>query len=157
MNPEQDPNLERDVQRLLQDLPDFAAPPTLATRTMAALDRPSRRRRRIQPWTHWPLPAQIAFFAMAIAIIGGAAWTLGMFGPGIVATLKQHFSPVTTGFVCFWNSLRALANAAALTVESMGRGFILICCAAIVVAWVSCIGFGAAVVRYAMPRNDKNL
>ena len=70
MNPE----LEQEIQKLLQGLPDLAAPPRLLARTMAAINKPAPG--FIRPWRTWPLSARVGFVVLTLAIKVGVVAAL---------------------------------------------------------------------------------
>ena len=159
MNSDQDKGkqLEQDVQRLLQDLPEFAAPPAVLSRTMAALDRQPVPRHHIQPWAKWPLSARVLFLALGMATMGLAVFELKALMPEMTTSAIHLTAPLKAGFACFWNAVCALAGAFGLALGQMSRAWIFAGIAMAVVAWIACIGFGTVFVRLASSRAERNL
>jgi hypothetical protein len=145
MNPELEKELETQISRVLQELPDLAAPRGLLARTMTALEEPAPWHAR--SWTRWPAPVRIAFLACGLAV--AAAIILGWRAaePDLLATASRHLAPVSGGLLCFWKALNALAGASVLAVEHLGKGFMLVWIMAAAAAWAVCAGLGTVLVR----------
>ena len=155
MNPELEKELETEIGRALQGLPDLAAPPALLTRTMAALQRPAPWYART--WNKWPVPVRIAFLVFALAAVAAACVGWRAVEPGLLATASRHLAPATADVSSLWKFLSALAGAVVLAVEHLGKGFMLACFAAAAVACAMCAGFGTMFVRLAFARPGRNL
>jgi len=154
MNPDMEKELETEMSLALKGLPNLAAPPGLLARTMRALEQPAPW--RLKPWTGWALPTRIAFVVIALAAVGGGMAELRVVEPGLLAEASRRLSPVTAGFTSFWNVLRALADALALGVGHLGKGFMLACLVAVTGACAVCAGFGTIFVRLALSGPGKN-
>jgi hypothetical protein len=152
MNLEQEQELE--IGRALQGLPDLAAPPSLLTRTMNALEQPAPW--RLWTWTKWPVSVRIAFFVMALAAMAAVVVGWREFEPGLLAAAHRCLAPAASAGKCFWNVLGALAGALALAVEHLGKGFMLACLVAAAGGWAVCAGFGTMFVRFALARPGRN-
>jgi hypothetical protein len=63
--------LEKEISKALQGLPDLAAPPGFLTRTMTALEQPAPWY-AVRAWTKWPVPVRIAFSVHALAAVAAA-------------------------------------------------------------------------------------
>jgi hypothetical protein len=152
MNPESE--LEAEMSRALQGLPDLAAPPGLLARTMGALERPARS--RLRPWPEWPLAARAAFMVFALAAVAGAIAELRVLEPGLLAGISHRLAPMAAGFARFWNVVSGLTGALALAAQQLGKGFMLACLVAVAGACATCAGFGTIFVRLALARPGKN-
>jgi hypothetical protein len=154
MNPEMEKELETEIGKALQGLPDLAAPPGFLARTMGALEQPAPWRMR--PWAGWPLSARIAFLVFALAAVAGFFAEGRAIEPGLLAGAWHRVAPVAVGVACFWNVLCGLTGALALAVQHLGKGFMLACLAAAAGACAFCAGFGTIFVRLALTRPGKN-
>jgi len=154
MNPELEQELEKEIGRALQGLPDLAAPPGLLRRTMSALQKPAPW--RVGLWTNWPVSVRIAFFVLALAAVAAAVvgWRAGE--PGLMAAAGHGLAPVVSGVKCCWNVLGALAGAVALAAEHLGKGFMLACLVAAAGGCAVCAGCGTIFVRFALARPGRN-
>jgi hypothetical protein len=154
MNPDLEKQLEAEISRALQGLPDLSAPPGLVARTMKALEAPAPWHDR--SWTTWPLTAQIVIFVFALATVAAGCVAWRAVEPGLLAAASHHLAPVVTGLESFWNALSALAGAVALAVEHLGKGFMLGCLVAAAGACALCAGLGTMFVRLALARPGRN-
>ncbi len=158
MNSDKDnKQLEQDVQRLLQNLPEFSAPPAILARTMAALDRQPAAQHHIQPWAKWPFSARILFLALGMATMGLAVFELKALMPEMTTSAVHFMAPIESGFAWFWNAVCALVGAFELALGQISRAWICAGVAIAVVAWIACIGFGTIFVRLVSPRGERNL
>ncbi len=155
MNPELEQELEKEISRAMQGLPNLAAPPGFLARTMTALDRPVPWYAR--SWAEWPLPVKIGFLVFALVAV--AALFLGWRAaePSLLATATRHLAPLAGGVTSIWKLLSALAGALTLAAEQQGKGFMLACLATATVAWVFCAGLGTMFARFAFTRPIRNL
>jgi hypothetical protein len=154
MNPELERELEEQIGRALQGLPDLAAPPALFTRTMNALQKPAAS--PAQAWNRWPVSARIAFFVLAsitlvAAVIG---WRAG--APGLLAAIHPGLAFMMSGVKCVWDVLGALMAAAALEAQHLGKIFMVACLLAVAGACAVCAGCGTIFVRLALARPVKS-
>jgi hypothetical protein len=153
MNPEFDKQLESLIDRQLKDLPDLAAPPNLIPQTLNALARPAAR--RVQPWPEWPAGLRIAYLIATFAALAGAIAGWQAFVPGLLAPLAPRLAQMRAGVEVLWNFLGALAGAVPAVVDHFGKGVILSCVVVVVLAYVSCVGFGTVFVRLAFSPSRK--
>jgi hypothetical protein len=155
MNPQTEQELETEIGRALQRLPDLAAPPGFLTRTMGALEQPAAPW-RLRPWARWPLSARIAFLVLALTAVAGAFAGLRAVEPGFLAGASHRLAPLTAGVACIWKVLSALSGAVTVTGQRLGKGFLLACFVAAAGACAACAGFGTFFVRFALARPEKN-
>lgn len=69
MNPHDEKNLERLVDRALRDLPPRRAPQTLEIRVQAEIARRAARPWWLKGFTHWPMAARGAFAVVCIGLV----------------------------------------------------------------------------------------
>jgi hypothetical protein len=155
MNPELEKELETEISRALQGLPNLAAPPGFMARTLAALERPAAWYAR--SWAEWPLAIRIVSLVFALMAVTAAFLGWRAVEPSLLATATRHFAPLAGGVTSVWKLLIALAGALALTVEHFGKGFMLACLATVAVAWAFCAGLGTMFVRFAFARPTRDL
>jgi hypothetical protein len=155
MNPELAKQLETEIGRVLQGLPDLTAPPGLLERTMTALEKPAPWHAR--SWTKWPVRMRIVFLAVALAVVAAAGVGWHTLEPGLLARASRHLAPAIVGLSSFWKFLSALAGALVLAVEHLGKGFMLACLVAAAGAWALCAGLGTMFVRLALARPGRRL
>ncbi len=154
MNPELETELEAQISRVLQELPDLAAPPGLLARTMTALEKPAPWHAR--SWTRWPAPVRIAFLACGLAVAAAVILGWRAAEPDLLAAASHHLAPITGGLLCFCKALNALAGAAVLSVEHLGKGFMLIWIMAAAAAWAVCAGLGTMLVHLTLSRPERS-
>ena len=154
MNHDMEQELEREISRALQGLPDLAAPAGLLQRTMRALENPAPWYRR--SWNKWPVSVRIAFFVVALAVLAAVVMGWRAFEPGLLAAACRVLAPAVSGVKCGWNLLGALGGAAALAAEHLSKGFMLGCLAAAAGACAVCAGFGTIFVRLTFAKPGSN-
>jgi len=155
MNPELEKELEREINRALQDLPDLAAPPGLLARTMTAAERPVLW--YALSWAEWTLPMRIAFLVFTLMAVAALFFGWRAVEPGLLAAASRHLAPMAGGLTSVWKFLSALAGALALAVEHLGKGFMLACLVVAAGSWALCAGLGTMFVRFASARPGRNL
>lgn len=154
MNPELERELEEQIGRALHGLPDLAAPPTLVTRTMNALQKPAANPALI--WNKWPASVRAGFFVLASLMLVAAVigWRAG--APGLLAAIHPGLAFIMSGVKCVWDVSGALMAAAALEAQHLGRIFMLACLLAVAGACALCAGCGTIFVRLALARPVKS-
>src|SRR5580700_1438327 len=155
MNPQMENELDTEIGRALQGLPDLAAPPGFAARTMSALEQPASR--RVQPWTQWPVSGRIASLVLALAVATTNFLGLRVVEPGLLTEASHRLAPLASHLASFWNVLGALTGALALAAQQMGKLFMLACFAAAAGACAVCAGCGTIFNRLALagPRKSQ--
>jgi hypothetical protein len=154
VNPELEQELEREISRALQGLPDLAAPRGFVARTMIALEQPAPW--RLRPWAKWPTAIRVAFLFVALAAVVAVVVEWRAVSPTLFAAAYHFLAPVFSGVKCFGNVLTALAEAVALGTQHLGKGMILACAVAALFASAICAGFGTIFVRFALARSGRS-
>jgi hypothetical protein len=153
MNPDYDAQLEAEIGRELQGLPELPAPATLVPCVMAAIEKPLALPWYRQPWPAWPkVPRTLSLGVLAV-LFGGvcvAGWKLWQAGNPSAAL--RGISELFSGLGAIWSTLTALLAAAVLIVKQLGPGFIAACVFVATCAYASCVGLGTLFVRYAFAR-----
>ncbi|HEY3915340.1 MAG TPA: hypothetical protein VGN61_12700 [Verrucomicrobiae bacterium] len=155
MNSEFDNQLEAETDRLLEDLPDLAAPPDLISRTLNRIEEPvlswpSR------PWFAWPAGIRIAYVVFALAALTAVMFGWRALEPKLFGAAPARFAQWTSGAACFWNALGVLRGAFVLVIDHLGRGFVVSCILTMVTAYAICVAFGTAFVRLTLGGPRKN-
>ena len=121
-----DPDLEREIDRLLKDLPELAAPPGLIARTLNAVARPAAPRWLARPWSAWPFGWRLAFLILACGALAAVffGWRTAV-APALASVTLPWLSHWTAGAASVWNTLGALLAAVALVVRHLGTGVAL--------------------------------
>ncbi|HWX21963.1 MAG TPA: hypothetical protein VN578_18840 [Candidatus Binatia bacterium] len=153
MNTDYEKRLEERIHRELNELPELPAPPTLASRVMAAIARQAQAPWYRQSWQMWPLPVRAASFVLWLALVAALCFGLWKLPQveGVAATLHQvagWFSWLSV----VWNVVSAVLSAAVLVVKQLGTGFFIACVLVIGLGWAFCIGLGTVYFRLALAR-----
>ena len=154
VNPELEQKLEKEISQALQGLPDLAAPSGFLARTMRALEKPAPW--YASSWSQCPLLLRVAFFSMTCGVVAAAVVGWDAIEPGLLAAISHGLAPAVSGVKCFWDVVCALAGAAALTAQHLGKIYILAGVVAVLGAAGACAGFGTFFIRLASPRPGRN-
>jgi len=155
MNPELDKQWETEIDRLLKDLPDLAAPADLIPRTMNAIARPAAPW-HARPWYAWPAGLRAAYLVLTLGALAAAFSGWREVEPGLFGTMVARLADWRAGLECLWTAMGALAGAVALVLDHLGKGVILPCVLVVVLAYAACVGFGTVFVRLALSGFRKN-
>src|SRR5271163_463067 len=98
MNPEREGELEKEISKALQGLPDLAAPPGFLARTMSALEQPAPQ--RVRTWSDWPMSVKAAFFFMALAAVAAVVMGWSALEPGLFAATYRSLAPAVASLKC---------------------------------------------------------
>jgi hypothetical protein len=145
--------LELEIGRELERLPDLPAPATLIPRVMAAIAARAAVPWYRQPWQAWPGPGRLAFLALLLALFIGLcfgsreALRIAFLAPGI-QQLGQLLSSLTT----VQQALSTAAGIGGLAVRQLGTSVLLATCLAVALSYALCVGLGALCVRLAYSR-----
>lgn len=154
MNQERERTLEEQVGRMLEDLPELAAPISLAPRVMAAIAAGRQCPWHQRAWQNWPLKLQVVSMALLAGVFGAvcfAAWRLTQ-AAGYVETV-QAIEEVLSRLAAVWNVVSALVWALVLVVQQLGTPYVVGCIAAAVFGYLMCLALGALCIRLASPQN----
>jgi hypothetical protein len=155
MIPDNQHDLESQVDRLLKGLPEVSAPRTLMPRVMARV-----RSHAALPWYRqslraWPMSLQIVTILVLVASFGGffiATWELSR-AAGYAAA-KQEVAAMFSWVTVAGNILGVLISAIRLVVERLGTAFIIGCVAAAALAYSIFIGLGTVYLRLAFSQRQ---
>jgi hypothetical protein len=150
MPPEFDPKLERIIDQELRKLPDLPAPQTLAPRVLAAIRARAAKPWWQQSWWNWPLAAQVAFVAVAIAIAGLFTQS-GWMVDDSVRSYSQQVTEQATTLSAFLDKLQPLVNVFAVLWQK-GQPLLLYAVALAMALYLACVGVGTIFVRVALRR-----
>jgi hypothetical protein len=154
VNSEHEQKLEKEIGQALRGLPDLAAPPGFLARTMRALEKPAPW--YASSWNQWPMSLRLAFFSVTCAVVVVAFMGWDAIEPGLLGAMSHGLAPAVSGVKCFWDVLCALAGAAALIAQHLGKIFILVCIVTVLGCAAACAGFGTIFIRLASLRPGKN-
>jgi len=148
MNPQYEKQLEAGVRRELDALGELPAPPALANRILAAIEKRATARWYQQSWSTWPLALRGAALTALLLAFGGLCFGAWLITQG--ATTPSWLANGYADASALWRALEVLANTAASLISRLGVGVLVIAAAVIFGAWATCIGLGTAYVRLAM-------
>ena len=153
MNPEEEKQLEAEISRLLQDLPELSAPGSLVERTLAAIDQRAAAPWHRQPWTAWPAAWRAASLALLLGFFGGLCavpWEVAH--SQWLAEATQRLTERFFWVGAAWSVAESLFQAAVVVVKHMDSRIAI---GALIVAtcvYLACIGVGSAVARFTLAR-----
>ncbi len=150
MKPDNQQELECQVDRALKRLPEVTAPRTLMPRVLAAVRARAALPWYRQSWQAWPMPLQVATIFVLVVSFGGfffATWELSR-AAGFAA-VRQEIGGMFSGVAAIGNVLGVLISALRLVVEKLGTAFIFGCLAAAALAYSIFIGLGTVYLRLA--------
>jgi hypothetical protein len=153
MNANDRKQLEAEIARELKALPELPAPASLVPRVIGALNRPHAIRWYQQPWPAWPAAWQASSLGIMLALFGGlcfAAWKASQ--AASLASALQEVGDSLAELRVIRDAAIALIGAAALVVKQLGTGFVVACLFVATCAYLSCVGLGTMVARYAFAK-----
>ncbi len=153
MNSDYEKQLEAEIHRELQALPELVAPPALVRRVMRQLEQRAALPWYRQPWQLWPPALRAASLVLLMVSFGGlcvVSWQLTRTaGVGVAwAELRENFS----GLQSLWSTVNVLLGAVVLVVKHLGTGVVVGCALALGMGYAICVGLGTACVRLAWAR-----
>jgi hypothetical protein len=94
MKPHDEQRLEQLIHQTLRTLPDRKAPRTLESRVLAGIAA-----RQALPWwrksfAHWPLPARVAFLALAGGLTAGLVLLGASSSADVLPALREFLAPL---------------------------------------------------------------
>lgn len=153
MNSNDDQQLESAVRRELKSLPELAAPASLASRVMAAIEF----RRNVpwyrRAWVTWPPALRMASLAAMLALFGGlcfAGWELSH--AHTVSQAAHRAGQWFSGLSAIGNLLSILASSVVLVVKKLGTTFIIACLVAGGLGYAVFMGLGTFYFRLAFAK-----
>lgn len=153
MNSEHERELELEISRELNQLPDLEAPVTLFRRVLLEIERRQALRWYTQPWQNWPMPLRVATLVFLSVMFGGlcfASWRLTR-AAGVSAAM-QEVGGLFSGLSAIWNIINVLGGAIVIVVKHLGTGFMIGCAVIAGLGYALCLGLGTAWVRLAFAR-----
>lgn len=153
MNSPYDRELELEIDRELNQLPELKAPATLSRRVLRAIEQQHALRWYNQPWQNWPAPLRATALGLLSVCFGGlcvASWQLTR-AAGMTAAM-QEVGGLFSGLATVWNIITVLLGAIVLVIKSLGTGFMIGCALIAALGYALCLGLGTAYVRLAFAR-----
>ncbi len=153
MNLNEDPTLEKAVDRELKRLPELTAPRTLVPRVLARIERQASPRWYRRSWPTWSPALRAASLAVLLALFGGLCFGGWQWSESeTVAAATRRIGGWFSQFGVAWETLRVLLTTAVLVAKQFGPAFIAACLVAAALSYAACVGLGTMVVRIALPR-----
>jgi hypothetical protein len=154
MNPDYEQRSSAEVDRLLKELPELAAPTTLSPRVMNAIHRQASPARRWS-WETWPRLWQAALLVALLALFGGLCLEASSLPHApIVLAARHQVQTWATDVGAAWRIVITLLDAVALAVKHLGVRFLVIALTASGIAYAFCVGAGTFCVKYAFARRQ---
>ncbi len=153
MNSDYDKQLEADINRELNNLPDLAAPDSLVNRVLAAIDRRSKRSWYPLSWQTWPAAMRWASLAAMLMLFAGlcvGGWKLSQTESIMLVThrLGDWYSALNT----IGDTLNVLVGSGILVLKKLGTGFMIACLFGLGLGYAMCVGLGTLYVRLALSK-----
>jgi len=142
--------LEAEIQREFDQLPQLHAPASLARRVAAAIEQASLLPWYRKPWELWPTPLRIGTLVFLLGCFGGlcfASWQLTRVA-GFSAAL-QEVGEVFSGATALWNAVTALVTTLLLVIKHLGTGFLIGIGLIIAAGYAACLSVGTLFYRMA--------
>ena len=153
MNADYEKQLETEIDRALKGLPELAAPESLLSRVMAAVERRATQRWYQRSWQTWPRSLQGCFLVCLLALFGAlcfASWRVPQ---------ADEFTTAMHPIVQWYSGVSAVCNAFGVVlttvfglVKEYSAGFIAPCLVALCLGYAMCVGLGTVCVRWAFAR-----
>jgi hypothetical protein len=153
MNPEYEKELEAEIARELNGLPQLPAPHTLASRVMLAIEARANVSWYRQPWQTWPVALRMVSLVILLALFGGLCFTAGRLTQGEAFIGAAHeLGQWLSGVSALGNAANVLLGAVTLAVKQLGTAFIVAALVAVAAGYALCVGLGTVCVRLALAR-----
>ena len=94
MKPHDEQRLEQLIHQTLRTLPDRKAPRTLESRVLAGIAGRQTRSWWRQSFAHWPLPARVAFLALAGGLAAGLVVLGASSSADVLPALREFLAPL---------------------------------------------------------------
>jgi hypothetical protein len=153
MNRKHEELLEAALDGELKKLPLVAAPASLVSRVMAEIEKPALARSTGSSWSTWSLRWRGLSFAGLAVLSCGLCFGLWLLlqTPAAALIVEQSGHALAT-FRALWNAVPVIAGAAAVATKQLGPVFIAAALMLVGIAYLTCIGVGTMVVRFAVSR-----
>lgn len=148
MSLEYEKQLEAAIDRELKGLPELPAPPTLASRVMAAIEARARVPWYRRSWQTWPVALQATAMAVLVGFFGVlcfVGWKLPQFESVSAVSRALGASCAAVGVV--WKGLNLVLAALASSAVRLGSGLLVAWVTAAILAYIACIALGSWYVR----------
>ena len=155
MDPKYEQRLEAEIDRQLKALPELVAPPSLASRVMAALARQANLPWYRQSWLAWPVPVRMFALVISLTLFGVlcyAGWEFSQL-PAF-AVINGKLNTLFSGLSSIWNTVSVLLQALLLAIKHLGNWFIFGSLAAVALAYGMCVGLGSVYLRVAFAKRS---
>ena len=153
MNANENPQLEKAIDRELKVLPNLCAPQALFPRVMAMIERRNSLPWYQRAWQTWPARLQVA--SMLVLLLAFAGLCYGSWQLVHVPAVAAATSEASVWFRMLNKTLSTsgvLFNALALAVRSLGPRVLIGIVLALLVGYAACVGFATMYVRLAFAR-----
>jgi hypothetical protein len=157
MNPDYEKQLEAEIGRELNGLPELAAPAALVPRVLRTIEQRNRLPWYRRSWQSWPMSLQAASFVMLLTVFGGLCLGGGKAVRAEAAVrLLQSAGEWLAGGKAVVNTFGVLANAAGQAVHSLGPGCIALLLILAGTGYVLSLGLGTVFFRLAFAKNRRS-
>jgi hypothetical protein len=153
MNPDYEKQLESDIDRELQLLPELQAPAELTSRVMERVRLQASGEWYRQPLQNWPLAYRATGLAVLVSVfclICLVLWAIpySVQFDAAKQNVTQWLAPVTALF----QTAKVLCATLLSTAKYVNTWFLVAWAAIALIAYAMCVGFGTALFRYATAR-----
>ncbi len=153
MNLDHEKALDAAIDRELKLLSDLAAPPTLASKVMAAIGKRASLPWYRQAWQRWPVPWQAVSLATLAALFGAICFGVWELAHWPVLTAAAGRAGVWfSGLSALSNVLNVVLGALLLVLKKLGSGFVIGSIVAFALGYALFAGLGTVYVRLAFAR-----
>jgi hypothetical protein len=157
-NPDHARWLAAQTDALLKGLPPRQAPATLVPRVMAAIQTRAALPWYRESWQMWPLPLRIGSLAVLVGCFGGLCLAGGQLPQAAAqAAAALQLSHWFLGARALWDVLVVLSQAAVSVGKHLPGGFAVACLVALGLGYATCVGLGAAWLRFTFARRGHEI
>jgi len=145
MSLEYEKKLEERIHRELAKVPERIAPESLISSVLAAVAARESRPWWRKPIPEWPRNNQFVFMGVMLALVVCAAFGLWQLWPhGIIQEIPAQAAAAVEPMRPMFSVLETLGRASALMARSITQPWLVAIAAALLFAYLSCIGMGMA-------------
>ena len=153
MSLEYEKKLEGEIDRELKALPEIAAPATLVSRVMAAIELRKALPWFRRAWDTWPGSLQGLFVVLMAALVGGICF--GVWEATHTATFALAVHKVGgwfSGLSAIYTALNALAGAIVAMIKQVNSTILIACLCAAGLGYALFLALGTMYVRVAFAK-----